>query len=375
MTMTRSMITEHWRALLAVTVRNLRIARRRPDLLVQTMAVPVVILGLASIIFGATDAWPIAVVDNSNSPQSTAVRQALADTRGATGPYFRTITTDETEAQHLLEQGRIHLAITIPADFPQTRRLETQSFNINTDAMKNVRLRLSTMANLHDQRAGLLGATVRLDKVKPVDVTRTAFMGGSAVILAILLGAALVSANLFALDTEHRTRKEMALTPVGAGHAAAGAALAGTLLALPAALPTMALAWSFGTRTTWTNLVQSGAIVLPAAFACAGAGVLVAVALRTHRLIQPVIILVALGSYFASGGFIPVPALPPLARALDVWWPPSYVFEWVNPVLHDFAAQPSTTAINLSWVAAGLLSGCAVAAAQRSLRRAHLQGQ
>lgn len=46
----------HLHALLAVTRRNLIVALRRPDLLIQTMAVPVVVLGLASIIFGATDA-------------------------------------------------------------------------------------------------------------------------------------------------------------------------------------------------------------------------------------------------------------------------------------------------------------------------------
>lgn len=365
----------HLRALLAVTVRNFKVALRRPDLLIQTMAVPVVVLGLASIIFGATDAWPIAVIDQSRTPQSQTFARALADTRGATGPYFRVYTTDEQEAARLLSEGRLQLVITIGRDFAATNAVRTRTYNINSDAMKNIRLRLTTLANLDNQLNGIAGVTGRIDKAKPVDVTRTAFMGGSAGILALLLGAALISANLYAIDTEHRTRKEMALTPVGTQHAAAGAALAGLLLSLLTALPTVALALAFGTRARVADVAQAGMVVLPAAAAAAGLGVLAAIGLKTHRLIQPTVILLALGSYFASGGFIPVPSLPPLARGVAEWWPVSYVFEWANPVLHDFADAPSVVAVAAPVAAAVLALGAAATASRRDYLGSQSGGQ
>lgn len=365
----------HLHALLAVTRRNLIVALRRPDLLIQTMAVPVVVLGLASIIFGATDAWPIAVIDNSRSPQSQTLIQALDDTRGATGPYVRTITTDPAQAGQLLTQGRLHLVVTIPADYVGTHQIDTQTFNINTDAMKNVRLRLTTTANLNDRLNAVPGVRGLIEKAKPVDVTRTGFMGGSAVVLALLLGAALISANLYALDTEHRTRKEMALTPVGTQHAAGGAALAGSALSLLTVIPTAALALAFGTRATLPNIAETAMIVAPAMLAAAGLGVLVAIGLRTHRLIQPTIILTALGSYFASGGFIPVPALPPLARDVATWWPVSYVFEWANPVLHDFADHPTLPALLAPTAALAISAAAALYAGRRDYRSHPANGQ
>jgi hypothetical protein len=362
-------------ALLAITLRNLRIAARRPDLLVQAMAVPVVVLGLASIIFGATDAWPIAVIDRSNSPEARTVIRATEESKGATGPYLRTITTDPEQADTLLRQGRIHVVVTIPADFATSQQIEARTFNINTDAMKNVRLRLTTMANLHDRLEGIGGVTAHIEKVKPRDVTRTGFMGGSAVILALLLGSALIAANLYAVDSEHRTRKEVALTPVGSHHAASGAVLAGWLLSVAAAVPTLGLAIAFGTRAAPGDLAQSALVVVPSALAAAGLGVLAAIGLRTHRLIQPTLILLALGSYFASGGFIPVPALPPLARALATWWPPSYAFEWTNPVLHGFDPQPAPGALAAVTVASVLILLAALLASRRHHRSPGLQGQ
>lgn len=77
--------------------------------------------------------------------------------------------------------------------------------------------------------------------MSPQDVPRTAFMSGSAVILAFLLGCALITANLYALETEYRTTTEISLTPVGSHLAGLGAAVAGWLLALATTLPTVAL--------------------------------------------------------------------------------------------------------------------------------------
>ncbi|UFU04883.1 ABC transporter permease [Ruania halotolerans] len=363
------------RALAAMTTRNLRIARRRPELLVQTMALPVVVLVLASLIFGASDSWPIAVVDEAETAQSRQLTHTIDETQGPTGHYFRVVETDATAAATQLLDGRLHMTITIPPDFDTTGVVEVATYNINTDAMKNVRLRVTTMANLFDSAAHADQITAIIDRAKPVDVPRTAFMGGSAVILALLLGAALISANLYAVDSEHRTEKEIALTPLGSYIAGLGAAAAGWILAFVATVPTVLVALAFGARAEPDDVFRATMIVLPATAAAAGVGVLVAVGLRTHRVIQPALILVALGSYFASGGFISVSALPPLARAINAWWPPVYVFEWSNPVLHGFTSSPALGAVASLCGATVLAVALAALAAQRASRRKVSHGQ
>lgn len=300
------------RALAAIIARNLRIARRRPELFVQTMAVPVVVLALAAVLFGADDAWPIAVVDESDTATSQQLTQIIDDTAGPTGTYFRVVESDAERAAEQLSAGRLHMVITVPEDFEHSGAIDIATYNINTDAMKNIRLRVSTMANTFDLDNGGDQVTAIIDRVAPEDVPRTGFMGGSAIILALLLGAAMISANLYAVEREHRTEKEIALTPLGSYIAGLGAAVAGGTFAFVAAIPTALVALAFGTRTGWAELVQASIVVLPATAAAAGVGVILAVLLRTHRIIQPTLILLALGSYFASGGFMPVSALPAL---------------------------------------------------------------
>ncbi|RZU62844.1 ABC transporter permease [Zhihengliuella halotolerans] len=363
------------RALGAMISRNLRIALRRPELLVQTMAVPVVVLSLASVIFGASDSWPIAVVDKSQSAASAQLARTIDDTRGPTGDYFRVVESDAEAASAQLAAGRLQLAITIPPDFEQSGTVEIATYNINSDAMKNVRLRVTTAANLYDGAADPDQVSAIIERVAPTDVQRTAFMGGSAVILALLLGAAMIAANLYAVDSEHRTQKEIALTPVGSYLAGLGAAAAGWILAFVAAVPTVLVALAFGTRAGFAEILQAAVIVAPAMAAAAGAGVVAAVLLRTHRIIQPTLILLALGSYFASGGFIPVSALPPLARGINTWWPPSYVFEWANPLLHGFESHAAPAMIGAVGLFAVVAAALAALSAQWASTRNVAHGQ
>lgn len=360
---------------LAVLVRDLRIARRRPDLVVQAVAVPVVVLALAGIIFAADDAWPVALVDEAGGPAAAAVRQTVEETRGVTGPYFEVVETDADDAAHLVAAGRLHAVVRVPRDFARSGVVEVTTYNINTDAMKNVRLRLVQAANALDERGGTqrVGVDMRLDG--PRVVTRGGYMGGTALVLALLLGSMLITANLVALEQEARTAREFILTPLGAATGTVGAMAAGVVLALPAAGATGLVAWLMGFRAEPGDLARAAAVVVPAMVASAGAGALLANLLRTHRAIQPVVILSALAGWFATGGFVPVAGLPPAARAVSTVSPPSYVYEWTASLVHGFDARMGAAAATA--LAAAAVGGVllAVAAGRREQRRPAVQGQ
>ncbi|WP_328871048.1 ABC transporter permease [Streptomyces sp. NBC_00287] len=330
---------EKIRAIRATNQRNLRLLRRRPDLLAQSVLMPIVMLLLSALIFGAGgDDWPVGVTDHAKTEQSAALVDAIEESTSTITPYFRITETDATEAKAMLDEGRMQLVIEIPPDFDRTRQVDITTYNINSDATKNLRLRVEDALNAFDAEAGNLDVTVDLRTVEPEDIPRSEFIAGGLTLLALFFGAALISANLFAVEQEQRTTKEMLLTPVGAGTAALSCMITGTAVAFLTTVPTYLTGWlAFGLTPSPSALLLVLIFMTPLMLACAGTGVLLAQMLRQHRSIQPLLILVAIATFFTAGGFVSVPGLPPAARAFAEWWPFSRIFEWNNPVLHRFA--------------------------------------
>lgn len=350
------------RAIAAITARNLTLLRRRPDLLAQSVLVPLVVLTLCALIFGAGgDDWPVAVVDKSQTAKSAAVIKSIEQTESRITPYFRIIETDDAKADEMIASGRLQLKIEVPENFEQSNQLSISTYNINSDATKNLRLRVDDALNAYDHSSGRMPLTVDLQTVKPDDVPRTEFIAGSVLLLALFFGAALLAANLFAVEVEQRTTKEILMSPVGPAGAAVGAMIAGTLAAFVTALPSYLTAWlAFGLTPEPAALLLVLLFMLPLMFACAALGVVLAHLLRVHRSIQPLVILTGIATFFAAGGFVSVPGLPPIARTFAEFWPFSRIFEWNNPVLYQFAGHFS--ARQWSWAVAAAVLGLLAAA-------------
>ncbi|MEW2386380.1 ABC transporter permease [Micromonospora sp. NPDC047707] len=322
---------------------------------------PVVVLVLCALIFGAGgDDWPVAIVDDAKSKRSAAIVDSIEDSRSRITPYFRIVEEDSDKADQMINDGRLQLKIHIPADFEATNRIYISTYNINSDATKNLRMRVTNALNAYDVRDGRLPLSVDLRTVESEDVPRTAFIAGGVLLLALFFGAALIAANLFALEHEERTSKVILLSPIGPAGAAIGAMVTGTMVAFLTAVPTYLIGWlAFGLAPEAGAILLVLLFMIPLMFACAGVGVLLAQMLRVHRNIQPLIILTCIATFFAAGGFVSVGGLPPAARGFAAVWPLSRVFEWNNPVLHQFVNNYSTSQWVWVWIAAvvGLLAG------------------
>lgn len=359
------------RAVMAAHRRNLGLVRGDPTLLAQAILVPVVVLVLCAVIFGGGgDDWPVAVTDRAATTHSRHLVTTIEQTGSQISPYFDIVPSRPAQAAELLERGRLQLHLEIPPDFDDRRTVLASTYNINSDAMKNVRLRLIKALNAQDAHRGELPVTVGLDTVADEDVPRTAFIAGSSTLLALFFGAALIAANLFALEREARTSKEMALTPLGPACAGLGAVLSSTSLAFLTALPTALIGWlAFDLAPAGTDVVRVAAFLLPVVISAAGVGVVLAHLLRRHRAVQPVIILGGVISFFATGGLVGVADLPPRARMLADAWPVSRIFEWANPVLHGFVDTVSLGqwAAVASAAMVGLVSAAVTAQRERTL--------
>lgn len=323
--------------ILAVANKNLRQWSRDRQALAGPMLIPLVLMFLCGILFGfGGDEWNIGLVNKGTGPQAAAFEREVRELRGNISPYFNVVTTDPVEADRLVTQGRVQMVVTIPDTFDsviaagEVPELQTTVFNINTDMMKNARLRLDSAIQGYaaGHAPGRTPVTVQQSTTRDQDVWRRTFIANSAIILAIMVGAALNSAIMVAREWEHGTSKEIRLAPRPLADVTAGTLLAGVTAGAINTCVTLSVAVAiFGVRIPpdrWPVLLAIAALV---SLACSGIGIAVGAWLRDYRTIQPLLMVTFAGSFFAAGGFSSVATLPRHVQTFDRFWPPAAVFE------------------------------------------------
>jgi|GEM_PF-1273224 len=346
--------------------KDLKQWARDHQALFAPLLLPIVLMFIATVLFGfGGDQWNIGLIDKSGGNYAVSLTRAVENSESNITPYFTIVTRDEAEAQRLVEEGRIHLVVTIPEDFDraiesgQTPILETAVYNINTDMMKNARLRLDRV--LQDWGTELGQSPITIDQVttRADDIWRRTFIGGSAVVLAVMVGAALSTALIMAREWEHRTVKELQLAPHARTGIIAGKIVAGLLAGMASTAVALLLATTiFGLRIPPERIPMLLLYAGLAAIGFAGLGLAAGAWLKDYRAVQPLILVTLAGSFFAAGGFSSVPTLPAGVRAFDQYWPPSWVFEIIND--HIFMATPPDPSRPLILLSLLALSGIAI---------------
>lgn len=348
---------------LAVAGKNLRQWSRDRQAMTGPMLIPLVLMFLCGVLFGfGGDEWNIGLINHGKGPHAQAFEREIRASTGNITPYFNVVTTDPAEAEQLVTDGRLQLVVTIPADFddhidagrPPT--LQTRVYNINTDMMKNARLRLDRViqdyAAAHSPRKTPI--TITQSTTRTQDVWRKTFIANSAIILAIMVGAALNPAIMVAREWERSTDKEIRLAPRPLADLVAGTLLAGlTAAALNTLLTTGVAIALFGVRIPPERLPLLLGIAAGVSLACGGLGIAIGAWLRDYRTIQPLLMVTFAGSFFAAGGFTSVATLPLPVQAFDRYWPPAPVFDTLQG-LTWMPNPPDPT---------GMIIGTAIAAA------------
>jgi ABC-type transport system involved in cytochrome c biogenesis permease component len=283
------------------------------------------------------DDWRIGMVNLSNSPEAVEFSENIKNSRSEITPYFRIVESDLAKAEESIRAGTLQMLIVIPTDFEQKKEIQIETFNINSDAMKNVRLRAEnvTIENLNQNNK--LAVIPNLVKDYPTELWRSAYIGGSSILLALFLGALMLAANLFAFDYENRTRKEVSLSSLHPSALSFGIIITSTIVSIILSIPTFLLAiYLFRFHIYLPNLILVYLMMVPILIACSSAGIFLAKLCKSYRIIQPVIILSSVATFCGAGGFVAVNMLPPAARTFADIWILSKIFEWFNPVMHNF---------------------------------------
>ncbi|MBY7142574.1 ABC transporter permease [Virgibacillus sp. NKC19-3] len=325
-------------AIAAVNRRNRKILFRQKQFLVAPFLMPVVVMILTALIMGAGgDDWPVGLVNESDSVESQDFVETLENAHSNITPYFSIREMGYEQASDAVKAGRLQMLIRIPDDFPQSQTVYTETFNINSDMMKNVRLRLEHTVLDQLEEHNELQATSELITEKENDVWRESFIAGSTVLLALMFTATITAANLFAFDIENRTQKEMSLTPLNNLLGGVGIILTSVFMAFISGMFTM-LVGMFAFRLEPENLWTMFIGMIPVLIICAILGIIIAHFLKRYRVFQPIVIVTFMATFFGAGGYSSVAGLPPIARAFSDIWAFSYIFEWFNPILHNFSS-------------------------------------
>lgn len=330
-------------AIAAVNRRNMKILLRQKQFLVAPFLMPVVVMILTALIMGAGgDDWPVALVNASENVESQEFVETLESTHSNITPYFSIREMEYEQANEAVKEGRLQMLIRIPDDFQQSQTVYTETFNINSDMMKNVRLRLehATLDQLEEHNE--LQVSPELITIEEEDVWRESFIAGSTVLLALMFTATITAANLFAFDIENRTQKEMSLTPLNNLLGGVGIILTSVFMAFISGIFTMLVGmFAFGLepKNLWTIMIG----MIPALIICAILGIIIAHFLKKYRVFQPIVIVTFMATFFGTGGYSSVAGLPPAARSFSEMWAFSYIFEWFNPILHNFSSGLDVT--------------------------------
>ncbi|WP_233159024.1 ABC transporter permease [Pseudonocardia sp. MH-G8] len=326
------------RAVLATHVRNTKLLTRQRSLLVQVIVLPLAMLILSTMIFGGVgDTYPIAMVNQAQGPQAERLEQQVRTVGSDLGPYYEVVETDYARAKEQLDWGRLHMILIIPADYSTTNRLQVESFNINSDAAKNFRGRLEVVLNHTPSPDSALVLTEEMQRVRPHDTWRSSYLGGSSVLLALFFGATLIAANLFLLEREGRTRKEILLTPLHPAVSGLANVFTATVMAMALSLLPLGLSyWIAEFRVPLDRVLLTYLAMIPVMIACAGLGILLGHWLKVFRSAQPLLTVGAIATFFVAGGFTMVAFLPDIAQTFSFWWPFSRIFTWFSPYLHGF---------------------------------------
>ncbi len=336
--------------IIAITRKEFIQIMRDRRTLVVTLLMPIiqlVLMGYAA----ASDVKnvPLAVLDQSRSPQS----RALLDAFRSTGYFVINYeVTSEPDLERLIDEGQAKTGLIIPPDYGQKVSrgqsvsvafiIDGSDSSISATSLAAARLIGQTQsAEMQVQR--LSRQTVMTSSAPTIDVRTqvwynpdmvTAFIMVPAMIGLILQSiTSTLSASAIVRERENGTIEQLIVTPVRSWELIVGKLFPYTLIAFADVLEILILG------TLWFHVPIRGSIGLLLALAglfvitSLSLGLLISTAARTQREAQTLGMLIQLPSMFLSGFFFPIAAMPPVLQAISVLIPLKYFLTIVKAIV------------------------------------------
>lgn len=363
----------------SVAWKDLTATVRTPLFLALSVAVPLVFVGIFGLVIHTSSTNPVAVARHSQGPHSDALLRTLQEVRSADGPFFDVTETDPGPALAAYRAGRVPGVIHVPPDFDRRiaggdhATVELEVFNIDSDATKNLQLRLDhALREFNGPRADT--TAVHESPVFERDIPMSRYFAAALIVFSVLYLSMVNTGALVAREWEDRTAKAMVLSPLGFGPFIAGKWLAGTALTavgLAFVLGMVAAVLGFPAlgmgATAWASL----AVVCLLGVAL---GALLGVRLKNALLLVPACAVICVTHLLLSGfesylrGFAHDGPLRWMWQA-GAWWPVSAL---TDDIRFDVEGITGGTVDVAALAVTAVIAAAATALAVRHLRR-HLK--
>ncbi len=305
-------------------VKKFTLWRRRPIWAVIGLFAP---LGISTFIIAsfATMAelpvWQIGLVDEDNTVQSQALKEAILSREGTT-PYYQATTEDRVEAISLFDAGKLYMVVTIPEGFGdklsagELVAIDALISNAHADQTKNLRLGLDARLYLFYEQYMLTafdrpGVVYSYSLTYPAEIPRAGYMATGALMLTIILAAMMYAGLFAALEHQEKTAMEVETPPRGSLAGMIGAVLAAmaeTFIILAVIAIINGLLWHLNVPpvSAWPGVLLAVAL-LAMIFAVIGYGL--GHKAKDVRLVLGPTMIIVLTLWIMSGGVNPIEAM------------------------------------------------------------------
>lgn len=367
-------------ALLAVTRKDLDDTVRDPLLLALSMMVPLVFVAVFALVIHTSATNPIAVAANGDGEHTQRLVEVLHEIGTEDGPYFDVTTTDPDQARIDFGRGRVPGILHLPSDLDRRldagrdARVTLEVFNLDSDVVKNLELRVShAIAALDDGSGGDIATTFAETSVLPAEIPMQRYVATALLVFAVIYLAMLNTGMVVAGEWEQRTAKPVVLSPLGFGPFIAGKWLTALVLTV-GGLTVVAAVLVLGLGYPVARLGAVGVLHLTVLFGFGAAlGALLGVTLKNAILLVPASAVIGVAHLLLAGfesyvrGFAHDGALR-LLWWVGARWPVSAMTDAMRWRVEGYAGADAAAGPSLTMAAvAAVLTALAVGHLRRHL--------
>ncbi len=312
------------------------------------LIVPVNILILLSLFVVSGGQAPTAVVMQDSGPYAQQFYDAMSHAHS-----FVLQKASASQAQDLIEAGRIVAVVTIPANFDssianrQPVKVGVRINNLNTDFTNDIRRAVPLSITSFYARAfpDVVSVTPHETDMYAQDTGYIPYLTVSILVVALVLTSILQAGPAAAREWEHATIKELLLSPASRWAVVLGKMLGAIVMCFASAIIVLAvLILVIGVRPVhWGEVVGFTFLSMLIFIAW---GTLLGTLIKQR---QPVIALAfgtAIPLFFVSGAFGPISFTTPPVQVIAQLFPIYYAIVLQQHAFHNFDLNTYGTGIN-----------------------------
>lgn len=300
--------------------------------------VPVNILILLSLFVLAGSQAPTAVVMQDTGPYAQQFYTAMSHAHS-----FRLQQTSASDAENLLQVGRIVAVVTVPPDFDariqqhQPVQVNVQINNLNTDFTNDIRraVPLSITSFYAKAFPNLVPVTTHEIDLHVQDTDYIPYLAVSILVVGLVLAGILQSGTASAREYENETIKELLLSPASRWSIIVGKMLAAFVMSLAAVVVVLAvLIFIIGVWPVhWGEVIGFTLLTLLIFIAW---GTLLGTLIKQRQPLLALTFGTSIPLFFLSGAFGPISFTTPPIQFIAQVFPIYYAIVLQQHAFHGF---------------------------------------